>query len=33
MQAIREADWAGEPPPVVKASPHPLFGRAPLTPP
>ncbi len=28
MQAIREAAWAGEKPPVVKASPHPLFGRA-----
>jgi len=28
MTAIREASWAGQPPPVVKASPHPLFGRA-----
>lgn len=28
MQAIREAEWAGEPPPVVRASPHPLFGKA-----
>jgi peptide deformylase len=28
MKAIREADWAGAPPPVVKSSPHPLFGRA-----
>jgi peptide deformylase len=28
MQAIRDAEWANEPVPVVKASPHPLFGRA-----
>jgi peptide deformylase len=28
MQAIRDADWANQPSPVVKASPHPLFGRA-----
>jgi peptide deformylase len=28
MKAIREADWAGEPVPVVRESPHPLFGRA-----
>ncbi len=28
MRAVREAAWAGEPPPVVRASPHPLFGRA-----
>ena len=28
LAAIREAEWAGQPPPVVKASPHPLFGRA-----
>ena len=28
MEAIREAEWANQPPPVVKASPHPLFGRA-----
>ena len=28
MKAIREAEWADEPAPVVKASPHPLFGRA-----
>ena len=28
MQAIREADWSGERAPLVKASPHPLFGRA-----
>ncbi|MHB8451197.1 MAG: peptide deformylase [Mycobacteriales bacterium] len=26
LKAIREASWAGAPPPVVKASPHPLFG-------
>ena len=28
LKAIREAEWAGQAPPVVKASPHPLFGRA-----
>jgi peptide deformylase len=28
LEAIRLAEWANEPPPVVKASPHPLFGRA-----
>jgi peptide deformylase len=28
MEAIRQAEWSGEPAPVVKASPHPLFGRA-----
>jgi peptide deformylase len=28
MAAIREAEWGGQRPPVVKASPHPLFGRA-----
>ena len=28
MLAIREAAWSGQPAPVVKASPHPLFGRA-----
>jgi peptide deformylase len=27
MRAIRTADWAGQPPPVVKTSPHPLTGR------
>jgi peptide deformylase len=27
MRAIREADWAGQPPPVVRTSPHPLTGR------
>ncbi len=28
LEAIREAEWSGEAAPVVKASPHPLFGRA-----
>lgn len=28
MKAIREANWAGEPVPVVRESPHPLFGQA-----
>ena len=28
MEAVRQAEWAGESKPVVKASPHPLFGRA-----
>jgi peptide deformylase len=28
MEEIRQADWANQPVPVVKASPHPLFGRA-----
>lgn len=28
MRAIREAEWAGQPAPVVKTSPHPLFGQA-----
>ena len=28
MDEIREAEWSGQPVPVVKASPHPLFGRA-----
>jgi peptide deformylase len=27
MKAIREAEWSGMAPPVVKASPHPMFGR------
>lgn len=27
MRAIREADWSGLSGPVVKASPHPTFGR------
>lgn len=28
LRAIREAQWAGEPPPAVKVSPHSTFGRA-----
>jgi peptide deformylase len=28
MRAIREAEWAGAPPPRVKASPHATFGQA-----
>lgn len=28
LEAVRLAEWANEPAPVVKASPHPLFGRA-----
>jgi peptide deformylase len=28
MREIREAAWFGEPEPIVKASPHPLFGKA-----
>jgi peptide deformylase len=28
LEAIREAAWANDPAPVVKESPHPLFGRA-----
>ncbi|MDT7549094.1 MAG: peptide deformylase [Actinomycetota bacterium] len=28
LEAIREAEWSNEPAPVVKASPHPLFGHA-----
>ena len=28
MKAIREAEWYGEAPPMVKLSPHRLFGRA-----
>jgi peptide deformylase len=28
LKAIREAQWAGERPPVVKDSPHATFGRA-----
>ena len=26
LRAIREADWCGEPAPVVRVSPHPTFG-------
>jgi peptide deformylase len=28
LKAIRQADWAGQPAPTVKISPHPTFGRA-----
>jgi peptide deformylase len=28
LRAIREAEWAGEPVPTVKLSPHATFGRA-----
>ncbi len=28
MQAVREASWSGGTAPQVKASPHPLFGKA-----
>jgi peptide deformylase len=28
MKAIREAEWFGEPAPVVKESPHAMFGKA-----
>ncbi|WP_433888173.1 peptide deformylase [Streptomyces sp. CA-111067] len=28
LKAIREADWAGQPPPDVRISPHGTFGRA-----
>jgi peptide deformylase len=28
LRAIREAEWFGQPAPVVKQSPHPLFGKA-----
>jgi len=28
MKAIREAEWAGQPAPQVKASPHATFGKA-----
>lgn len=28
MRAIREAEWAGQPPPLVAVSPHATFGRA-----
>ena len=28
MKAIRESEWAGQPAPTVKTSPHPTFGRA-----
>lgn len=28
MKAVRAAEWAGEPEPMVKVSPHPTFGKA-----
>lgn len=28
MKAIRQAEWANQPAPTVKVSPHPLFGKA-----
>jgi peptide deformylase len=28
LKAIREAEWAGQPAPEVRVSPHPTFGRA-----
>jgi peptide deformylase len=28
LEAVRNAEWANQPVPVVKASPHPLFGHA-----
>lgn len=28
MRAIRQAEWFGQPAPTIKASPHPLFGKA-----
>jgi peptide deformylase len=28
MRAIREAEWAGDPVPTVKVSPHRMFGKA-----
>ena len=28
LKAIRQADWAGDPAPTVRISPHPTFGRA-----
>jgi len=27
MKALRQAEWANEPAPTVKVSPHPLFGK------
>jgi peptide deformylase len=27
MKAIREAEWSGLSAPLVKESPHPMFGR------
>jgi peptide deformylase len=28
LEAVRLAEWSNQPKPVVKASPHPLFGKA-----
>jgi peptide deformylase len=28
LKAIRESEWAGEPAPRIKASPHATFGKA-----
>jgi len=28
LRAIRQAEWFGQPAPTIKASPHPLFGKA-----
>ena len=28
LKAIREAEWAGQPAPVVRTSPHAMFGKA-----
>ena len=28
MRIVRESHWFGSPPPLVRASPHPTFGRA-----
>ena len=28
LEAVRLAEWANQPPPIVKASPHPLFGQS-----
>jgi peptide deformylase len=28
MAEIRAAEWFGRPEPIVKASPHPMFGKA-----
>ncbi len=28
LKAIREAEWAGQPPPAVRISPHSTFGKA-----
>jgi peptide deformylase len=28
MKAIREAEWFGEPVPIIRESPHSTFGKA-----